>query len=372
MKVLIVSPIPSHPVDQGNSARIHSIGSALQSLGHVVHFFYYAMEGLGDARRAEMQASWEYLHTMPASVDTTRKSLGEYFGLDDWYDPRAGEAVRKLHEQFGFDIVVANYVWFSGVLEALPDTVLKVIDTHDVFGDRHLRFLERGMAPEWYFTTLAEERRGLARAHVAIAIQDDEARYLQGLMQGTRTRVATIGYLSPARRVPSRPRGKSAKPVLGYFGSGNPFNVASISEFAAGVRANRAIRDSCRFVLAGSICRVLPELEPFEILGPVDRAADFYAQVDCAINPMKGGTGLKIKTLEALSFGKAVAGTAEAFAGVEVRRAGASGASRTLENLLSGEGASWIVLPDREARSTYAHYRERQVASFLEVFGAKA
>jgi hypothetical protein len=368
MNVLIVSPIPSHPVDQGNSARIHSIGSALQSLGHVVHFFYYAMEGLSDASRAQMAAAWEYLHTMPASVDTTSRSLGDFYGLDDWYDARVGEAVRNLHKQFGFDVVLANYVWFSGVLDALPDSVLKVIDTHDVFGDRHLRFIERGMPPEWYFTTPAEERRGLARAHVVIAIQDVEARYFARLMRGTRAKVKTIGFLAPSRKLPPRSKVGFTKPVLGYLGSSNPFNIASITAFAAEVMANRAIRDRCRFLLAGSICRVLQVLEPFELFGPVDGSVDFYSNVDCVLNPMQGGTGLKIKTLEAISFGKSVAGTSDAFTGVEVRRATGGVASRRLESLLSAREGSWIVLSEADARLTYSHYREQQIAGFLDAF----
>ena len=45
MRVLIVSPIPSHPQEQGNSARIFALGKLLQSAGFIVHFLYYTLEG---------------------------------------------------------------------------------------------------------------------------------------------------------------------------------------------------------------------------------------------------------------------------------------------------------------------------------------
>jgi hypothetical protein len=43
-RVLLVSPIPTHPQNQGNSMRI--IGRMLQAAGITVHFLYYQLEGL--------------------------------------------------------------------------------------------------------------------------------------------------------------------------------------------------------------------------------------------------------------------------------------------------------------------------------------
>jgi hypothetical protein len=43
---------------------------------------------------------------------------------------------------------------------------------------------------------------------------------------------------------------------------------------------------------------------------------EFYARLDLAINPMQGGTGLKIKTLEGLSLGLPVLGTPDAWLGI--------------------------------------------------------
>jgi hypothetical protein len=48
----------------------------------------------------------------------------------------------------------------------------------------------------------------------------------------------------------------------------------------------------------------LKSVEGVKLLGFVDNVYDFYAQGDVAINPVYQGTGLKIKTFEALSYGK--------------------------------------------------------------------
>jgi glycosyltransferase involved in cell wall biosynthesis len=52
------------------------------------------------------------------------------------------------------------------------------------------------------------------------------------------------------------------------------------------------------------------------LLGPVDRLEDFYSQVDLAINPVQFGTGLKIKNVEALAYGKPLVSTASGAAGM--------------------------------------------------------
>jgi hypothetical protein len=368
MHVLVVSPIPSHPVDQGNSARITSIASQLQALGHVVHFFYYPLEGLHEAQRREMESAWDYFHTLPADVDTGRRSLGEFFGVDDWYDPRVGDAVRQLHRQWGFGMVLANYVWFSAVLDELPANVLKVIDTHDVFGDRHLRFTELGMRPEWFYTTIDEERRGLARADVVIAIQDQEAEQLRQRLAGLPTRVETIGYLAPPRFLDRH--GGDGKLTLGYLGSGNPFNVASVTDFAKRLNGAPEVAAKYRFLLAGSICKTVKALPPFEVVGLVDSTEEFYGQVDGAINPMIGGTGLKIKTLEALSFGKMVAGSADAFAGVQLVRESQDATSRQLARDLERIGLSFAVLSAHDSRATFLAYLREHLQQFERTFEA--
>jgi glycosyltransferase involved in cell wall biosynthesis len=65
-------------------------------------------------------------------------------------------------------------------------------------------------------------------------------------------------------------------------------------------------------------------------LGEVGDVREFYGRVRCVLNPMLGGTGLKIKTVEALAFGLPLLGTPDAFVGI-------------------AGGESACILPDVEA-----------------------
>ena len=165
MRVLLASPIPSHPQDQGNSARIHAFGRMLQSAGIIVHFLYYQMEGLTPPQHAAMAACWDHFHPVPCRPRNMDPHAPGHHRLDEWWDPAVAAVAADLHRRWHFRAVIADYVWFSAILDAFGGDVLKVLDTHDVFGGRADRFRAAGLEPEWYYTTLSEEALGLARAH---------------------------------------------------------------------------------------------------------------------------------------------------------------------------------------------------------------
>jgi hypothetical protein len=306
-KILVVSPIPSHPPVQGNSVRILALASELKRRGMAVDLLYYGMEGLSKEQAEAMIGFWNrffFLRSLPLE----RPSHGDHWGLDDWCPPQLCETAAGLVATHRYDAVLVNYVWMSKVLDGI-DGPLKIIDTHDLFGDRHRLAEREGMEPRWFFTSRAEERRGFARADLVIGIQEVES---AKIADGYSGQVVTVGHqtdpvflLSARRSAPSF--------SFGYIGSGNPWNVRSVQAIDAALAA----APIARWALAGTICRRPLTLasNPYRV-GVVDRLEQFYDAVECVLNPMLGGTGLKVKTIEALSYGRPVIGTRDAFEGM--------------------------------------------------------
>lgn len=369
MRLLVVSPIASHPQEQGNSARIFALCKSLQTLGHLVHFLYYPLEGLTAEQSHAMTDCWDGFHTLPVGTPRARPPLGMVYGIDDWYDPRLGQLAARLHHVWRFDAVLVNYVWMSGVLEELPSNLPSFIDTHDVFGDRQQAFADAGLAAEWFYTSVAEERRGLLRARCVIAIQEQEAAHFSRVLAGSSTRVVVIGQGVPRRFLPARER---TRPVVGYLGSGNPFNVSSIQRFARELKSAGRLEGAFDFVLAGRICDRLPDAPgPFKAVGPIGPLEDFYGRVDLVVNPMLGGTGLKIKTLEALSFGLPVLGTDAAWIGIGFPSDVLPEASDGLLPALRAIAEDYALLARvrERCRHVFNTYLGRQLNALVEVFG---
>lgn len=369
MRILAIAPMPTHPAVQGNRQRAFDLCRSFQRRGAQITFLYWAAEGLDGNAADLMRAAWDDVVILPPDGFRERRSFGPFYGIDDWYDERIGGKIAKLCATRHFDLCLVNYVWLSAAFTHLPPDCLRVIDTHDLFGGRADHFYVRNAAPDWYYTSVPEEARGLDRADIVLAIQREEAVLLR---QRTSTEVTTIGFLS--RPIPTLRRAAAVpgRVTVGYIGSANPFNVASVLEFCAALRTVDLPR-TVDFVAAGPICHVLRTLndQPFTLLGIVDEIDHFYEQIDISINPMVGGTGLKIKTIEALAHGVAVIGTPDAFAGIAspVPAHQCADSAAIVAHLAAFLAAPETVADLRDAsRSVYRAYLREQRDAFDDLY----
>ena len=310
-RILVVSPVPTHPVTSGNRARIATMLELLEKLGHCVHFAHILQEK-GD--EPAMKSYWgERYHPVsysrkPPSVarKIARKIISQFEpdaayvkSIDEWYDSRLDDFFLKLDRKLRFDVVIAEYVFFSKVLNCFREHVVKVIDTHDVFTNRHKLYLENGKQPPWFSTSKRQESKGLNRADIIIAIQERERQILAGLCKRP---VITVGHsvalITPEDKTPSY--------NLLYVGSGNPINVQSVNYFVRKIFPKiQASLPELRFLIAGTICDEVHEPgDNIVKLGRVSELSSVYEKADIVINPMIYGTGLKVKNIEALGYSK--------------------------------------------------------------------
>jgi glycosyltransferase involved in cell wall biosynthesis len=345
MKILMLSPVPTHPPIAGNRARILTLVDSLKAAGHMVHFAWAALES-GD-RIAMLkhfgEGFTELLYRAPKSSLLTRlrrrvqRQLGRasayVSGVDDWYDAGLTPQLVALHAEYGFDAVCVEYVFMSKALEAFPAGVVKILDTHDRFADRHLHFLRAGKQPEWFSTTPEDERCGLSRADVVLAIQDSEAALFTSALRG-QARVLTVGHLLDM----SQSVLLAGLPRAVFVASANSINVdganAFITEVLPLIRAEIA---DFEFWLAGDVCLLALDAPGVHKLGRVNSVAQTYAQGALAVNPVRMGTGLNIKTMECLALGVPLVATASG--------------SRGLENL---RGQAFLAVADDDAAAMAA------------------
>lgn len=369
MNILMIAPMPTHPATQGSRQRAFDMARAFQKKGDSVTFLYWAAEGLEPGGRQAMAEAWDDVQIVSCDGHVPRRSNPAYFGIDDWYHEAIGERIKALRVERTFDACVVNYVWLSRALLALPDDCVKIIDTHDLFGDRAEKFTAIGRRPEWYYTSIPEERRGLDRADLVIAIQAEEAIEAQ---RRTNSEVSEVGFLARPYPVRRRRKASDAEIIIGYIGSSNPFNVTSLVAFCEGL-SSVDIPTNVRFVAAGPICDVLQAIpmQPFELLGRVPNLDDFYAAIDIALNPMMGGTGLKIKTVEALAHGVGLIGTVSAFTGIptDVPEQGC----RTIEQVVQAVEHVWtqpgaVDLLRKRSMSVFESYISTQERHFSDIY----
>jgi glycosyltransferase involved in cell wall biosynthesis len=329
-RILLVSPTPTHPCNAGNRVRILNMISSLRALGHDVFVLHVERErGDADAMRAAF-GDGHFRHVAYRGAvrrESALQRLSRYalqlvdrdarhvWGLDDWFDPAITDAALTWHAEASFTAVVVEYVFLSLLLEAFPPSVLKIIDTHDRFANRHRIYLKSGLPPQFYSTTPRRESAGLDRADVVLAIQDEEREHFA---RTTRAKVLTLGHLVEIEDCQRLNTTREAAPSALVAGSANPINLDGLQNFVGEVWPGVVARvPKARLLVAGPLSDNAPDAPGLIRLGTLPEIVTAYRQADLAINPVRMGTGLNIKSIEALGFGLPLVTTPSGARGLE-------------------------------------------------------
>lgn len=335
-RILIISEIGAGPPFLGNRARLRSLLVEVRRLGWIIDF---AGVQMSDEERAGtlplidrwvwsfgpdfQQTLWSrYSRAVLRRLAKVGISLGSQAEdavelnaeLDHWFRPHWHLEVRRLQKREKYQQVLVSYVFHSAFLMGFPTECLKLIDTHDVFSDRKERLESQGITNFWFSTRSELEKIGLRRADVILAIQAKEAEFFRGMLGADRV-VHTVGHFVEPVEVPRR---VGAELCVGYIASDNPININAIERFLSEVWP-RVIEQvpAAKLLIGGRICQSLAQAPSVKLLGELADLAEAHEQFAFTINPMTGGTGLKIKTVESMSYGRSVVGTSAAAEGLE-------------------------------------------------------
>ncbi len=202
--------------------------------------------------------------------------------------------VLRLHSVLGAYVLLAEYIWMSRVLPLLGGDVLKVIDTIDVFSTKRDKVLQFGI-DDWHLEP-EEEARRLRKADIVVAIQEEERAKLAQLVPGGRVVTAGVDFDPIAKA--GEPAGRG---VL-YVASDNPMNRRGLSDFLkfAWPRIRLEVPDAELLVVGKVNPPGIGEAPGVRRMGVVADLRPLYDAARVVINPAVAGTGLKIKTLEAI------------------------------------------------------------------------
>lgn len=223
-----------------------------------------------------------------------------YLALKIW--PAFDAFAARCAAQSCARVAVAEFAWATGAFAGLGREVLRVVDTHDV---QHLR-RQNAQAAGHDLPDRAcgreEEIAALATADVLLAIQRGEAEILREMLPGARV-ITAEHALARLIRCPVE---ETRLEVL-FVGNYYPPNIAGVEQFLAQVWPQvRAAAPAARFVVCGKVCDAFRgcSVPGVELAGVVPDLEPYYRAAAIVVNTVPYGTGLKIKTVEALAHGK--------------------------------------------------------------------
>ena len=322
-KILIISPVPTHPDFAGNRKGVLNVVNFFKKNGADVSFFYLEME---DYSFKEMNNYFSqnlfvikkkevYNNQFDLKKDLISQSrkilnyIKSLFGfisfnefrynsnVDFLINKKIIKKIKEIAEQ-KWDVVVCEYVWLSKLLTMFPNSVLKILDTHDRFSNRFQRYLEMKSNPQWVSLFESEELRGLKRADIIISLNKTDELYFK---KNTNKQIARFHYLPELNPIPS----KIFSYTLLYFASSNLNNLQSINYFIDNIFPELQKKfKNVKLLIGGTITNSINvNSSNIFVKGGFEDPIDFYQLGDIVINPEISGTGFKIKSFEALSFG---------------------------------------------------------------------
>lgn len=243
-----------------------------------------------------------------------RKHWGEevllWRHLESALDPLLRRNVRRLLA--GSDAVLLEYGFWAPTVQAECRRlgIPCILTLHDVIEDGVTGSALLRRATAWF------ERRARREADLLVAVAPGDAERFRS--EGRRPVVIpnavdlALLHIPLAKGGPALPEG----PFCLFVGSHFPPNlnaVAQLRRIAARLEGQRAPL----IVVVGSVAA--PETAPgFLALGkvPAGHLAELYRRAAMAVIPLQAGTGVSLKTLEAMAAGLPVLGTPLAFRGL--------------------------------------------------------
>jgi hypothetical protein len=220
--------------------------------------------------------------------------------------PYVNALVRRLAEQESIDIFLAYYTFTIHAFAGLPFSTALICDTIEIFSMDRLDGSGNLIKPVLSFIA-HEEKDMLLQSDVILGIQANESDYLAGLLPGKR--IATVGIDADLPLDPGLP--SKASETIGIIGSDNPANCEGLDLFLEHCwPAIRALRPQARLCIAGKLGIALQANfsdrlpEGVSTLGWIPDLALFYRELRVIVNPVVRGTGLKIKSVEAMAHAR--------------------------------------------------------------------
>lgn len=324
-KALFVTSFhPAKPA--GNTALMRQWLLYLKSAGYHVDLVYYATDKASVDERFIAKSRLKFDRFIEVSVETPivgTNTTDLNMHVDDWCGVELCDAVSRLVKENCYDIAIVNYVFLSATFLQIPNYTHRILLTHDRFADRNKRMLTDGFTNAgWVSVDIAGEALGCRRADTVIALQDLEATEFRSLI-GPTADVRVIGPVPPGSPVVRSIETDRLR--VGCLGSGNRVNETSLADLMFYWAGNEVLLDKAELIVGGGLCDrlsafatkdALSRIKP-RLVGSVDALTDFYKDCDVVINPERGGTGIKIKSLDAMAHGMPLLTTVAGAIGLE-------------------------------------------------------
>jgi glycosyltransferase involved in cell wall biosynthesis len=334
-KVVIVSPIVCAPAYAGNTARVAQLVKILENLNVEIHFILAPNSTMYDQRNGndmevKFGSNYHILNNGQRSRGTLlnrvwtrlkKNGLSRFNFFFDYmlpwhvYDDESVNEFKHLVDDIQPEIIIGQYAITAQLIKALPYKIRSAVETHDCFTNRNKKIRDTGGKGMWWSLTSRQEKNLLSTFDYVIAIQKNEQNYFSQLLNDHDSEVVKIDVLELSDL---KVDVNQELVNVGFLGSNNFHNREGLQAFIDKEWSKiKELVPNAKLLIAGDVQIDTTEKSIITLGRVSDVYEDFYKSCSIIVNPCVSGTGLKIKTVEAMTYGLPVVATPEGLSGIE-------------------------------------------------------
>lgn len=308
--ILVFYPHNFYEMSSGTHRRVYNLFSYLKKNGFSMDLL--SINGFtnrwpdADLRRRDifnsiMTCEWRYSFRDKISLKNPP------FRLQNHAIHKLRKEFRKLAESREYSFALINYVYWAALADEVLSSVLKVIDIHDFITLNE--YQSRGGGEFKLGMMFEDEIHAISRFDYALSISEEETLVLSPFCPNTRFVNVPVSF--PAKFAEKE---RAYDYDLLFVGSDNLSNRNGMTWFMEKVYP--LLPPNLRIAVVGKICDFVEQRKNIITIPYARELDEIYNKSRVVFCPLRSGTGLKIKVVEALSFSKPAVTTSWGLSGI--------------------------------------------------------
>lgn len=307
----------------GTSAYRLSFLRYLQSVGCEIEYL------LLDYRHANPTETVEDLHRFDDIMTVKKIELPSGEQPPIWSDLPTDYEKAFIKEQVqgtSPDLVIADHPWLADIFGGITQNVVKAVLTHDVQYRKIQDFREAGVNPYKRNNGFAQpywdehlEQSCLSKADVIIAIQKEDAATFRRMLPDSEVVTMPMAIAVPEKEKREQVTGRCL-----FVGGSAEHNARGLTWFLDNIWPQIRTKDtSANLHVIGDVGNKIDQnkygdgLSQIIFKGRIEDIGAEYEEAEVCVVPLEVGSGLKLKLIEAMSYGRAIVSTRIGVQGVE-------------------------------------------------------
>lgn len=232
--------------------------------------------------------------------------------LEKFYNHEYKTKLNKYLKTNKIDTILIEYITLDYLVSDLHHSYTTIIDTHDLMSSRTDSYKKYDSLPSIVLHSLEDEIEILSKYHYILSIQQNEYTLLN-------TKIQKEKNLLVPHAVDFKKLYTTKNEVQNITFVSGPANAPHIVWFIENIwkyfdQTNLSLN------IYGNVCNKLQKYKEkanIKLFGFSEELDTLYKDADLVINPVLYGSGLKIKNIEALSYGIPLLTTNEGMQGIE-------------------------------------------------------